>query len=215
MLAPREDITQQALLSLQAQIGGDIVGRKLYPIAPSLTPLLPLKPECELQRRWYVVQTHAQQERTVESEIKKLKLDAYCPLEPKIVRINAAKNRTMQKPILIGYVFAGYDRDHDRNRWELIFGVRGVMRMLPWPVGDREMERVRSIEMDRAGGRKHNMPKIEMRAGDLVRVKTGPFVDMLGFVDEVDEDKHEIRVDLDIFGRKVPLSLPAMDVSPV
>lgn len=213
MLAPRQDITRQALLSLQAEVGGQIVGSKLYPITPQLSALLPLKPDCELQRRWYVVQTHAQQEATVESEIKKLKLDAYCPREPKMVRVNAVKHKPVKKPMMIGYVFAGYDPGYDR--WEAIFGVRGVMRMLPWPVGEHEMQRVLYLELDRAGGRKANMPKIDLSIDDLVRILEGPFASFLAFVRAVDEDRHEVKLEIDIFGRPTPFVISAQHVEAV
>jgi transcription antitermination factor NusG len=183
----------------------------LQPIGPYLTALMPLVPECERQRRWHVVQTHSQQEATVENELAKLKLDAYCPREPKRVRVNACKHRTVKRPILVGYVFAGFDPELEH--WEAIRGLRGVMRLMMWaerpiPIGEAEMARIQYIEQDRAGGRVAKLAPIELQVDVLVRILDPlSFAGLIGFITEVDHEKRQVHVEIEIFKRMVPLWL--------
>ena len=43
--------------------------------------------------------------------------------------------------------------------------------------------------------------------GDNVKVTDGPFNDMTAVVEEVNNDKHKLKVSVKIFGRKTPLEL--------
>src|SRR5262245_32570124 len=82
---------------------------RLHPIAPHLSPLLPLKPESELDRRWYVVQTEPQREIDVAKRVHDLCMDTYHPREPRSVRVNGRTRRLRTRPILMGYLFVGFD----------------------------------------------------------------------------------------------------------
>ena len=49
--------------------------------------------------------------------------------------------------------------------------------------------------------------KIGFSEGDGVRIKDGPFVDFMGTVDEVFEDRGKVRVHVSFFGRETPVEL--------
>jgi transcriptional antiterminator NusG len=48
---------------------------------------------------------------------------------------------------------------------------------------------------------------IDLKVNQSVRVKTGPFADMMGTVEEVQNDKQKVRVLVSMFGRETPVEL--------
>jgi len=211
-MAKAEDTPRvDALRLLQSKIGGDIVDNKLLPIGPYLTALRPLEPAVNLQRRWHVVQTEPQQEGKVETALKDMNLDAYNPKEPRKVRKRAEFYRTVFRPMLTGYLFAGFDVDADS--WQGIPEMRGVIRLLmieerPVPIADYVMVHLRTREAERSNGRCANIP-IDIKIGVIVRIlEPFSFQGLFGKVADINLKRREIGVDIDIFGQKVALRLP-------
>ena len=49
--------------------------------------------------------------------------------------------------------------------------------------------------------------KVDVSVGDLVRITDGPFKEMEGRVEEVDEERGKIKVLVSLFGRETPVEL--------
>ena len=78
------------------------------------------------------------------------------------------------------------------------------------PLDDREVDEI----LDRvASGEPRAV--IGMNAGDMVRISEGPFADMLGRVEEVDEHRGQVKVLISVFGRETPVELDFMQVEKV
>ena len=58
-------------------------------------------------------------------------------------------------------------------------------------------------------------PKLDVEIGEKVRVTTGPFRDQIGAVDSIDNDKLEVTVLVDMFGRQTPVELGFEDIEKV
>jgi transcription antitermination factor NusG len=192
----------------------------LRPIGPHLTELLPLEPATDLQRRWHVVQTEPQQETDVSKRLEKeWRLDVFCPREPKRVRVSAYKHRTIMRAMLPGYLFVGFDVMWDR--WQIIHDVRGVVRILmvdlrPVPIMQGVIDHLRRKEIELAGGRCRKHPPITLVVQTLVRILDPlAFAGLFGHIIEIDDKKHLLCTEIDIFGRKVKLSLAPEQVEAI
>ena len=70
------------------------------------------------------------------------------------------------------------------------------------PLDDREVDDI----LDRvASGEPRAV--IGMTPGDTVRISEGPFADMLGRVEDVDEHRGQVTVMISVFGRETPVEL--------
>jgi transcriptional antiterminator NusG len=169
------------------------------------------------QRRWHVVQTEPQQETRVEGELEDRGFGSYLPRVPKKVRIVRERYRNVMRPMLTGYVLAGFG---PQEVWQTIIDIRGVLRLFmvdgrPVPVGELEMQCLREAEERERQGKPRASKLIAMKAGDFVQVKDGPFASFFGMVAEVDAKKYRLKVDVDIFGRSTPITLDCDQVEVV
>jgi transcriptional antiterminator NusG len=58
-------------------------------------------------------------------------------------------------------------------------------------------------------------PKIDVELGEKVRVITGPFNGQIGTIDEIEAEKQELTVLVDMFGRKTPVELNFEDIEKI
>jgi len=54
--------------------------------------------------------------------------------------------------------------------------------------------------------------KIDVQAGDAVKITDGPFKDFDGKIQEVDEGKGKVKVFVSIFGRETPVELDFLQI---
>ncbi|MEX1147254.1 MAG: KOW motif-containing protein, partial [Sphingomonadales bacterium] len=74
----------------------------------------------------------------------------------------------------------------------------------PTPISDREADRILHQVQE---GVEHPRPAILFEVGEEVQVTDGPFSELKGMVEEVDEDRARLKVSVSIFGRATPLEL--------
>ena len=58
-------------------------------------------------------------------------------------------------------------------------------------------------------------PKINFNVNDTVKINDGPFLGLTGQVSMVDPDKGKLKVDVQVFGRKVPVDAEYWQVEKV
>ena len=111
-------------------------------------------------------------------------------------------------------------RDIDDDTWYCIRNTPGVNGFVgqsqkgqkPTPLSCREVETFLCARGDGQDVPKRKAPKLEYEVGEGVRVKEGPFTDLLGQVAEINADHMKLKVLVNIFGRETQVE---MDLSQV
>lgn len=176
------------------------------------------------EKRWYVVHTYSGYEKKVEANLKK-RVESM-GMQDKIFRIvvpveemreiKDGKAKTVQRKVFPGYVLVEMVMTDDS--WYVVRNTPGVTGFVgstgagskPVPLLPEEAERIlRSMGMAEA------RPRLEVAVGDRVRVREGPFFDLIGRVEAVDADRGKVVVLIDLFGRETPVECDGAHVERV
>jgi transcription antitermination factor NusG len=127
-------------------------------------------------------------------------------------RRHARRLETVSVPLFPRYIFTVVDRS--RDRWRSINGTFGVDRLLmsggePQPVPHGLVESF--IHAADAEGNVHF--GFALREGQNVKVIAGPFANLIGSLEKLDE-KGRVKVLLELLGGTIPVALPAHLVAP-
>ena len=159
--------------------------------------------------KWYVVHTYSGYENKVKANIEKIVEnrnmqdqihEVVVPLQDTMEEKNG-KRKIVQKKVFPGYVLIKMHMNDDT--WYVVRNTRGVTGFVgpgskPVPLSEEE---VRAMGIDMTS------MKIDLEAGDSVKVVQGPFKDSIGIVKEVQESKQTVVVRLSMFGRETPVEL--------
>jgi transcriptional antiterminator RfaH len=218
MLMPmtRLDARFQALRALQAKDGGIIRDGKLYPPAPPEPKLSAIRLVPDVPRKWHVINSEPQHEKTAADALEERGFDVYHPELLRVVAHGRGRVRQVTRPMFPGYLFVHFSRMHDR--WGRIFstvGVRGILMSgaAPAEVSVAAIDGVRRREAEEAADfqRKHKPgdKTIErFRAGELVQVKEGPFEHLLAHVAEAN-DSDRVMILMQMLGGETKVKLSA------
>ena len=172
----------------------------------------------ENKKQWFVVHTYSGYEERVkknlEQRIKSMDTgdeisQIVIPTEDEI-EVKNGQRRTVTKKILPGYVLVEM-KLRDEN-WGLVRNTPGVTGFVgsgnkPTPLQEEEVARIlKQMESE--------TPRVKpgLRKGQSVRVIDGPFIDFVGLVDEVSQEKGKVKVLLSLFGRETPVELDLLQV---
>lgn len=169
-----------------------------------------------MSKRWYVVHTYSQFEKSVQRALVERIARAgmqdmfgqiLVPVE-EVVELKSGQKSISERKFFPGYVLVEMEMTDDT--WHLVkstpkvTGFIGGTAMRPTPISQREVDAI--MEQMQAGVEKPR-PKILFEVGEVVRVKDGPFIDFNGTVEDVNYDKNKLRVAVAIFGRATPVEL--------
>lgn len=160
------------------------------------------------QALWYVVHTYSGYENKVAGDLVKtvenngmgdLIQDVKVPIE-EVVETRNGKPHTIQHKLFPGYVLVKMIKTTET--WYIVRNTRGVTGFVgpgshPVPLKENEIE----FMLNRAA------VSVDIAVGEDVRVLSGPLVDHVGKVTDIDTISQKIFVTVSMFGRDVPVEL--------
>lgn len=179
------------------------------------------KQEIKADRNWYAIHTYAGYEnavmRNLRQRIDSLGMDGkifnvIVPIEKKI-KIKGGKRVEMEEKIYPGYVLV--DMIVDEDSWYVVRNTPRVTGFVGAGVNPVPLEK---SEVDFLFGRmksdtvKHN---IDLAVGESVIVTDGPFKELEGKINEVDDERGKVKVLVSMFGRETPVELDFLQVKKI
>jgi transcriptional antiterminator NusG len=165
------------------------------------------------QKRWYIVHTYSGYENKVKVNLEK-RIE-YMNMGDKIFRIEVpqktvtqmkgGKKQEKEEKIFPGYVLVEMIMDEDS--WYVVRHTSGVTKFVgsakkPIPARESEIKKI----LHRSSSQVEKI-ELDVKAGDKVRIISGPFADFDADIIEVYPDKSKLRANVSIFGRETPVEL--------
>ena len=164
--------------------------------------------------RWYIVHAYSNFEKKVAEDIEngaKRKgltdqIEQIVVPTEKVVEVRRGRKIDAERKFFPGYVLVRANLSD--AVFSLIKNTPKVTGFLgdskPVPITDKEAERILNQVQE---GVERPKPSITFEIGEQIRVSDGPFASFNGFVQEVDEERARLKVEVSIFGRAVPVDL--------
>mgnify|MGYP001424270184 FL=1 len=168
--------------------------------------------------RWYIVHAYSNFEKKVAEDIEKKaeqkglknRIEQVVVPTEKVVEVRRGKKIDAERKFFPGYVLMKADLNDAVislvKNTPRVTGFLGEDRHTakPMPITDKEAERILHQVQE---GVERPKPSVTFEIGEAVRVSDGPFASFNGTVQEVDEERARLKVEVSIFGRAVPVDL--------
>lgn len=186
------------------------------------TPNLITVSEAENRKaRWYVVHAYSGHENKVAEALKQRAetlnltdkiLGILIPTQEKI-QIKRGTRKTVSEKIFPGYMLVQMELTDDS--WLAVRTTQGVTGFVgvgnkPTALPKHEVKAIMKYMTQTAPSYKADYVE-----GEAVRIVDGPFNDFLGTVNAINEEKGQVEVLVNIFGRETPVSLDFLQVKKV
>ena len=166
--------------------------------------------------RWYIVHAYSNFEKKVAEDILKKaeqkglagRIEQVVVPTEKVVEVRRGKKVDAERKFFPGYVLMKAELND-----AIISLVKNTPRVTgflgedkhtskPMHITDKEAERILHQVQE---GVERPKPSVTFEVGEAIRVSDGPFASFNGFVQEVDEERARLKVEVSIFGRAVPV----------
>jgi transcriptional antiterminator RfaH len=160
--------------------------------------------ESNAQKRWYVVQTNPREEARALRCLGEKGVEVFFP-RVQVMQYRAVKVGLVVRPMFPSYLFA---RFRGEEEFPYVLWTRGVKRVLgaeghPLPVDDEVVSFIRG-QVDSRGVVKVGR---RLRAKDRVRIRSGPFKDLLGIFEREIDDAGRVEILLNLIGYQARVQL--------
>ena len=170
-----------------------------------------------LEPRWYVVHTYSGYENKVKTDLEKTVknreledffFDIIVPMEEQI-EIKNGKKKTNLKKVFPGYVLV--KMIVTEATWYIVRNTRGVTGFVgsgtdPIPLTEQEIRQM-GFEIQNVN--------VDYSVGDSVSITGGSFDGFVGTVQEINKDKHKVKVLVSMFGRETPIEVDFSQVTKI
>jgi len=170
------------------------------------------------QKSWYVIHTYSGYEERVKKNLEqRIRFmdggdeiaEVVIPTEVEI-EVKDGQRRNVDRKILPGYILVAMKMTD--QSWNIVRNTPGVTGFVgsgnkPVPLQEGEVSQILKQMAAEA-------PKVKVgfREGQSVRVTSGPFIDFVGVVDEINMGKGKVKVLLSLFGQETPVELDFLQV---
>jgi len=179
------------------------------------------KQETQGERHWYAIHTYAGYEnvvlRNLKQRIESLGMQdkifgVVVPIEKKI-KIKSGKRVEVEEKIYPGYVLV--DMIVTDDSWYVVRNTPRVTGFVgagvnPVPLKSEEVDYL--FKKMGEGEPKHT---IDIGIGESILITDGPFKDLEGKVNSVDEERGKVKVLVSMFGRETPVELDFLQVKKI
>ena len=171
----------------------------------------------EKKPQWYVVHTYSGYENKVKTDLEKtiknreledFFFDIVVPMEEQI-EIKNGKKKVNLKKVFPGYVLVKMIVTEES--WYIVRNTRGVTGFVgsgtdPIPLTEEEIRKMGFEVAD---------VNVDYDVNDSVRVLNGPLENFVGVVQEINKERHKVKVMVSMFGRETPVELDFVQVQKV
>lgn len=171
--------------------------------------------------KWYVVHTYSGHEAKVAEALRQRAetmsqtdkiLEILIPTQ-EVVQIKSGKKQNVIEKIFPGYLLIKMILDN--TSWLTVRTTSGVTGFVgvgnkPTPISEQEVEAIEKFMT--LGAPKY---KAKFSVSEAVKIIDGPFVEFLGSIEAIDEEKGKVRVLVSIFGRETPVELDFLQISKI
>jgi transcriptional antiterminator NusG len=164
--------------------------------------------------RWYIVHAYSNFEKKVAEDIENkarqkglsAQIEQIVVPTEKVVEVRRGRKVDTERKFFPGYVLM------KANLTDAVFSlVKNTPKVTgflgdskPVPITEAEAQRILNQVQE---GVERPKPSVTFEIGEAVRVSDGPFASFNGTVQEVDEERARLKVEVSIFGRAVPVDL--------
>lgn len=171
----------------------------------------------KLEPKWYVIHTYSGYENKVKANLEKavenrglqdVITEVQVPMEEHYERKNNKLKRTLKK-VFPGYVLVKMVMNDES--WYVVRNTRGVTGFVgpgskPVPLTDEEIVNLGVEEIPIV---------VDFKIKDPVKVISGPFENFIGTIEEINLDKHKVKVLISMFGRETPVELDFVQIEKI
>ncbi|RMD76812.1 transcription termination/antitermination factor NusG [Candidatus Dojkabacteria bacterium] len=173
--------------------------------------------------KWYIITCRAGKENSIvrflrqaikASGYENLIIDVVVPTQEKIVMVKGKKKKVEER-ILPGYILTRLiAQDSVLNLIRNIEGVTGFVSAgdgRPKEIDEKEVKAILAY----TSIRQEPVYDVKFTPGMPVKINHGPFKDFIGQVESVNEQKGQVKVILQLFGKDTPVEFDLLEVSSI
>ncbi len=123
-----------------------------------------------------------------------------------VQEIRSGKKKVTTRKFYPGYILIFMDLNDET--WPLVNRTQGIIGFLggdvPAPLSKREVDEMFGQIED---SKEKIAPRVSFNIGERIKINEGPFINFIGQVENVDEERGKLGVSVNVFGRTTPVEL--------